>query len=88
MSLVTGQCTPGESRLVDGTSLRDGVIEICRMNSTWGTACEVDFECEDAAVACRQLGFQSFCKYDECKEVLKYAIVQSVLSDVLNVRSV
>ena len=62
VTLVTGQCTPGESRLVGGTSPRDGVMEICTVNGTWGTVCGYDFGCEEANVACRQLGFQNFCK--------------------------
>ena len=56
---VSGQCTPGESRLVDGTSPRDGVMEICTVDSTWGTVCDFGFYCEEASVACHQLGFQN-----------------------------
>ena len=62
VTLVAGQCTPGESRLVGGTSPRDGVMEICTVNGTWGTVCGYGFGCEEANVACHQLGFQNFCK--------------------------
>ena len=58
---VSGQCTPGESRLVNGTSHRDGVMEICTVSGTWGTVCDFDFNCEEASVACHQLGFQNVC---------------------------
>ena len=59
---VSGQCTPGESRLIGGTSPRDGVMEICTVNGTWGTVCDYGFGCEEANIACHQLGFQNVCK--------------------------
>ena len=59
---VSGQCTPGESHLVDGTTPRDGVMEICTVDGIWGTVCSYDFNCEEASVACHQLGFQNVCK--------------------------
>ena len=59
---VSGQCTPGESHLVGGTTPRDGVMEICTVNGTWGTVCDFDFDCTQASVACHQLGFQNACK--------------------------
>ena len=38
-------------------------MEICTINGTWGTVCDFHFNCEEASVACHQLGFQNACKW-------------------------
>ena len=53
------QCSPsldGEVRLVNGTTLQEGRLEIC-VNSNWSTVCDNMWGNADARVVCRQLGY-------------------------------
>lgn len=50
-------CETGAIRLVGGSIVREGRVEIC-VNETWGTVCNQMWGTTDANVACRQLGFQ------------------------------
>jgi hypothetical protein len=43
-------------RLAGGSSPNSGRVEIC-MNNTWGLICPDDWDNNDAAVICHQLGF-------------------------------
>ena len=54
-------CTNGDIRLVNGTSNRNGRLEVC-YNNAWGTICQNRFFAVDAGVACGQLGFSRFSK--------------------------
>ena len=49
-------CQNGDIRLVNGTTIYEGRVEIC-WNETWGTVCDGFWSGFDAIVACRQLGF-------------------------------
>ena len=55
--IVSGlTCTPGEVRLVHGTTSMEGLVEICNDESNWGTVCSNWFNCEESNVVCRQTG--------------------------------
>jgi len=56
---LRANCSDGDVRLVDGTALNDGRVEIC-FNNAWGTICNSGFDRLDAGVICQQLGFSQF----------------------------
>ena len=56
MHLYTTDCSDGEIRLVGGTRLNEGRIEIC-MDKTWGTVCDNFLDLNDALAICVQLGY-------------------------------
>ncbi len=51
-------CEDGDVRLVNGSSVLEGRLEIC-VNHVWGTVCDRRFGTSEAEVACRKLGFAS-----------------------------
>lgn len=51
-------CNDGDVRLLNGTSLQSGRVEVC-YDGVWGTVCSNSWQPLDAGVVCRQLGFSS-----------------------------
>ncbi len=50
-------CMDGDIRLVGGNSPTEGRVEMC-YRGIWGSVCNRGWRNIDAAVVCRQLGFQ------------------------------
>ena len=55
-------CVDGDIRLMDGTNITEGRVEVC-INNAWGTICDDAFSAEDAEVICYQLQFDRRGKY-------------------------
>ena len=50
--------TDGLIRLGGRSLARQGRVEIC-VEGRWGTVCDTSWDSRDAAVACRQLGYNN-----------------------------
>ena len=50
------ECNDSDIRLVNGSSMREGVVEIC-FDGVWGTVCASGVDNVVASVICRRLGF-------------------------------
>ena len=57
-----GTCTDGKVRLSGSNYAHVGVVEVCT-NGTWVTICDENWDDDDAAVTCHQLGYSSYGLY-------------------------
>ena len=51
-------CSDWDLRLVNGSVLKEGRVEVC-FNNTYGSICHDHWSGEDAQVVCRHLGYNS-----------------------------
>ena len=49
-------CNHGDVRLVGGTTVREGRVELC-FGFQWVTICDNEWDNSDASVVCGQLGY-------------------------------
>ena len=50
-----GECSYGDVRLMNGSNVLEGRVEIC-INNAWGTVCTDSISEDDVEVICRQIG--------------------------------
>ena len=63
MHILLVTCTmEGATRLVGGSTKREGRVEVCH-DGYWGTVCSNSWTEEDAYVACRQTGGKGISRY-------------------------
>ena len=55
-TLCAEPCVSGTIRLSGSSAVNQERVEVC-VNSTWGKICPDDWDDNDAAVACHQLGY-------------------------------
>ena len=60
--ICTGVCTNGEVRLQGSYNDLIGRVEVC-VYGEWYTVCDRQWDDNDAAVICRQLGYSSYGTY-------------------------
>lgn len=57
LSTMNSACSDGDIRLVNGTTILEGRVEIC-LNDAWGTVCGGTFSEDEASVICDQTGYR------------------------------
>ena len=54
-STRNGECSHGDVRLVNGSNVLEGRVELC-INNAWGTVCTDSISEDDVEVICRTAG--------------------------------
>ena len=62
-------CTYGDVRLIGGSTVYEGRVEVC-INNNWNTVCDNGWGSADARVVCGQLGYS----YSGCEFVYTHAL--------------
>ena len=68
---LTANCTLGDVRLVNGTSVLEGRVEVC-FGNLWGTICHNSWDNRDAGVICKRLFNSSFGELIVCTSLPYY----------------
>ena len=74
-------CNDWDLRVVNGTSVREGRVEIC-FNSAWGTVCNDNYGVADAQTLCSQLNFEGemfallLCCFSYCPQFMYIKVEQ------------
>ena len=55
------ECTNDDIRLVDGSTNREGRVEVC-VDGYWGTVCGEGWGETEASLVCSKLGFPRLCE--------------------------
>ena len=60
VDIVIGPCIDGSIRIIPSSarSAIKGRVEVC-FNGIWGTICSLNWDDQDASVACKQLGYSA-----------------------------
>ena len=67
-------CTHGDIRLESGRNDREGTLRVC-IGGTWSTVCNSGWDSQDAAIACRQLGFPTSGILSNYQQKYQYSLI-------------
>lgn len=56
LPVIQSSCENGEARLADGSTKREGRVEVC-MDGEWSSVCGKKWDYREARTVCRQLKF-------------------------------
>ena len=74
------ECPPGDVRLVGGSVVDEGRVELC-LNNAWGTICDDGFDERDANVVCRQLGYPDQGRYGYFHSIMCHLCIKFLHAD-------
>ena len=66
--IITGGCTYRQIRLYNSTtntSGDSGMLQICDATGHWTAVCDYSWGCNEAIVACKQLGYNTPCELNK-----------------------